>query len=146
ECQVCQKIAFRQRTPECFGNCRWTAKEQWRDPIRVRPDRLPNCYNDHDSCAAQNGPFISPVETLARANCFFSVNLRLRERGLGLHIAATMPKRSDSSSMSFQTESSSSRKRGSRLRLRLRGRSNGTLNTSFTRPGRALITTTRSAR
>src|SRR5262249_13092571 len=109
--------------------------------------RLPDPYDDQHRRSAKDGAFVLLIESLlrtARRLGFF--DLRWCECGFGLHTAATIPRRSDSSSISFQTESSSSRNRGSRFRLRLRGRVNGTLKTSFTRPGRALMTTTRSAR
>src|SRR5262249_5933030 len=139
ERQVGKKMSLCERNPELFRNRRRPAEKERRNPVRVRPDRLPDPYDDQDRRAAKDGSFVLLIKRLPRTGRSLGLfDLRRRECRFGLHTAATIPSRSDSSSINFQTESSSSRNRGSRFRLRFRGRVNGTLKTSLTRPGRAL--------
>jgi len=69
--------------------------------------------------------------------------------GLALWVtsgASTILRLPDSSSINCQIASSICKNRGSRFSASVRGRVNGISKTSFTRPGRAHITATRSAR
>src|SRR4029079_11782402 len=92
-------------------------EKQRRNPAG-RPERLPDRDGRHHGDAAEDESLVPLVE-------------------IALH---------GFSSTTCQIASSIWKKRGSRLSLRGRGRSNGMVNTPLTRPGRPLITATRSAR
>src|SRR6185369_4348127 len=137
---VLLETSLRPLLDEAVGHLRRACEEQRRDLAR-RPERLPRRQRQHERDAAEECGFVPLVETPARL--FDELCLA---RGTHQLAAFDIPMRSGVSSTICQIVSSTSRKRVSRLSRNVRGRSKGTSITPFTRPGRALITATRSAR